>query len=57
MNKKKILGIVRHILTAGGGYLVGQGLIDESQAIEIVGALMTIAGLVWSWKSPEKKEL
>lgn len=57
MNKKKILGIVRHLLTAGGGYLVGQGIIDEALALEIIGAILTIVGTVWSYVAPEKKEL
>ena len=56
MNKKKILGVIRHVLTAGGGYLVGQGLIDESQAMEIVGALITLLGFGFSYFAPEKKE-
>ena len=56
MNKKKILGLVRHILTAGGGYLVGQGIIDESQAMEIVGALITVIGFAFSYFAPEKKQ-
>jgi len=28
MNKEKILGIVRHILTFGGGYAVAKGYLD-----------------------------
>ena len=46
--KDAVLGIARHLLTAGGGYLVGQGLIDAQMATELTGALMTIVGIVWS---------
>ena len=55
MNKEKILGIIRHILTFGGGYLVGIDLIDGSTMDSTVGAIMTIVGTVWSAASPEKK--
>ena len=54
MNKQKIMGIIRHVLTFGGGWAVGQGLIDESTMLEVVGALSTIIGAVWSYAAPEK---
>ena len=41
-------GLVRHILTAGGGYLVAKGMIDEGSVETLVGAIITIAGVVWS---------
>jgi len=56
MNKNKILGQVRHILSAIGLYLVATGKIAEPGMIEAVGAIMMIIGHVWSWFSPEKKE-
>jgi hypothetical protein len=43
-----ILGIIRHVLTFGGGYLVAKGYLDEASATEIVGALTTLIGVVWS---------
>ena len=46
--KDAVLGIARHLLTAGGGYLVGRGLIDAQMATELTGALATIVGIVWS---------
>lgn len=57
MNKKKILGQVRHILTAIGLYLVASGQISEPGMQESLGLLMSIIGHVWSWKSPEKNQL
>lgn len=54
--KAKILGIVRHALTFGGGVVVAKGWIPESVLPEVVGALMTIIGTVWSVVSPEKQD-
>ena len=55
MNKNKILGIIRHILTMAGGWAVGQGYVDESTALEIGGGIAAIVGTVWSYVAPEKK--
>lgn len=46
--KDAILGLIRHALTAGGGYIVGKGLLDASSMTEIVGAAMTLIGAAWS---------
>jgi hypothetical protein len=43
-----ILGIARHLLTFGAGYLVAQGILDESSAEAIVGAVLTLIGVGWS---------
>ena len=43
-----IQGLARHALTTGGGYLVAQGFIDAEMASLLVGAGVTIAGVVWS---------
>lgn len=48
MNKDMILGLVRHILTFGGGLLAGNGVIGESEVEIAVGALVTLIGVVWS---------
>lgn len=48
MNKEKVLGIVRHILTFGGGILIAKGTIDESTANEIIGGVITLVGAIWS---------
>lgn len=54
MNKEKILGIVRHLLTFGGGILVTKGLATEVMSIELIGAAMTLIGGVWSIISKNK---
>jgi hypothetical protein len=51
---KATLGIIRHLLTFGGGYLVGQGWIEEAMVPELVGALMTLIGAVWSVSDKRK---
>jgi hypothetical protein len=46
--------IVRHILTAIGGLLIGYGHIDESVLEGLIGAIMTIYGVGLSIKNKEK---
>jgi len=48
MNKEKVLGLLRHTLTFVGGILIAKGLVDETMLAEVVGALITIIGGVWS---------
>ena len=48
MNKEKVLGILRHTLTFIGGILVAKGIVDETVISEVVGALITVIGGVWS---------
>lgn len=48
MNKEKVLGIVRHVLTFVGGILIMKGIVDESTANEIIGGVITLAGTIWS---------
>ena len=48
MNKEKVLGLLRHTLTFVGGILITKGLVDETMLAEVVGALITIIGGVWS---------
>jgi len=56
MSKEQILGIARHILTFAGGFLVVRGYVDESTLTEIIGSVVTLAGLIWSVvdKTPTK---
>lgn len=54
MNKEKVMGVVRHVLTFGGGYIVARGWLDEGTVAELVGATVTIVGVVWSYFAPEK---
>lgn len=48
MNKEKILGVIRHALTFGGGYVVARGYVTADVVPELVGAIITIIGTIWS---------
>tara|TARA_B110000014_G_C19834369_1_gene432675 strand:+ start:219 stop:377 length:159 start_codon:yes stop_codon:yes gene_type:complete len=48
--KTKILGILRHVLTFGGGYIAAKGWLPEEAMPEVIGAVMTVIGTVWSVK-------
>ena len=48
LTKEQVMGIVRHTLTFVGGLLIAKGLIDESMLTEVVGALTTLSGVIWS---------
>ena len=43
------LGLLRHILTAVGGMLLMYGIGSEGSMSEVIGALMTATGGIWSW--------
>lgn len=56
MNQSMILGIVRHLLTSFGGILTAKGYADSGTIETVAGAIITIAGFVWSIatkKTPE----
>lgn len=50
-----MLSLFRHILTTLGGFLVGKGYLDATAAPELIGALVTIAGVAWGWFSARQK--
>ena len=54
-NKAKMLGQIRSVLIALGGFAVGSGHIDENTMLQIVGGIMALTGTVWSWRDPAKK--
>jgi hypothetical protein len=56
MKTEEIAGLVRALVAALGGYLVGQGLLDSESAMTIGGAVTTIAMAVWSIMSKRKAE-
>ena len=43
-----IASLVRHGLTAAGGFLIAKGLASAGQVDELAGAIVTIAGVIWS---------
>ena len=56
MTQDQVGGIVRALVSAAGGYFVGQGLIDAQTMMTLGGAVTTIAVAVWSMyvKRPAK---
>ncbi len=48
MTQDDILAILRHVLTTAGGALVADGVLSSSQLQDSVGAVIVIAGIVWS---------
>jgi hypothetical protein len=48
MNWEQISSILRHILTFGGGFVVGKGWISETVMLELVGAALTVGGAIWA---------
>ncbi len=54
-HKAKMLGSVRSVLIALGGFAVGQGHLDENTMLEIVGGVVAALGAYWSWRDPAKK--
>ena len=47
-------GIVRHLLTAGGGALVTKGIVSQGDLEMVIGAIIAIAGVIWSALAKKK---
>jgi hypothetical protein len=43
-----IASLIRHILTAAGGFIVAKGLASADQIAELAGATVSIIGVAWS---------
>lgn len=54
MNKNEVYGVVRALLSAIGGFLVGKGYIDSETAVAAAGAIATLVAAVWSVKSKRR---
>lgn len=55
MNWEAIQGVVRHVLTFGGGFLVTNGAIGASDLETGVGAIVSLIGIIWSVVAKRKK--
>jgi hypothetical protein len=49
MKQEQILGIIRHVLTFGGGLLVMKGVVDDDVIQDVTGAIITFVGTLWSF--------
>jgi hypothetical protein len=48
MNVLIVQAIVRHLLTAVGGGLVANGVVDSQSMEAITGGIIAVTGLAWS---------
>ena len=48
MSAPIVRGVLRHLLTIAGGYLVAQGTLTSGEMSEAVGAIVALAGIAWS---------
>ena len=51
MSQEQFLGVLRHVLTTAAGMAVAKGYLDDSSATAIVGGVIALLGVVWSYKS------
>jgi hypothetical protein len=56
MTAEQVAGIVRAVVAAIGGYLVGRGIADAETIAAVGGAAATIAAAIWSVYSKRKVE-
>jgi len=54
MTAQEISGIVRALVAAAGGWLVGQGIVDSETMMTVGGAVTTIVVAFWSIYSKRK---
>jgi hypothetical protein len=47
MNKETLTTLLRALMKIGGGWLIANGYLDDDAMIELTGAVVTIAGVVW----------
>ena len=45
---KVVLGLIRHLLTLGGGFFINQGVMDKSEMETAIAAVITLIGVIWS---------
>lgn len=54
LTKEQVIGIVRHVFTFAGGFVLAKGWVDETTLLEISGAVVTLVGAVWSVMDKKK---
>ncbi len=48
---EKVYGLLRHLLTTSSGVLVADGVASSSTPETVLGGLVALLGVVWSWSS------
>jgi hypothetical protein len=56
LNKTKSLSLLRHILTGVGALIVAKGMLDQSVTEEVIGYVMTLIGILWSFNDKTETE-
>ena len=56
MTQEQTLGIIRHFLSGLGSIAIYKGWIDETTMLELLGGIMTITSIVWSFWAKKKTE-
>lgn len=57
MGQDDVMGILRHVLTTGGGVLVTDGYLSASQSQDAVGAILVLLGIAWSlWNKQQHRQ-
>jgi hypothetical protein len=56
LNKEKSLSVLRHVLTGIGAVLITRGWVEESTVQEVIGFVLTLTGLVWSFNDKTQTE-
>jgi hypothetical protein len=46
--REQVMGVVRHTLTFLGGIAIAKGYASDATVTEIIGAVVTLVGAVWS---------
>jgi hypothetical protein len=49
-----IKSLIRHVLSAAGGFLVAKGVVSADQLPEVVGAIITLVAAAWGYFSKAK---
>lgn len=48
MNPTYTAALTRHLATFAGGYLAARGIAGQEEMEQIIGAIITIGGVIWS---------
>lgn len=56
MTMDSILGLVRHLLTFGAGYLVANNVMADAEAQQAVAGAMALIAVGWSVYNKRNKE-
>lgn len=48
MDKEYVTALVRHVLTAVGGFAVARGVTDNTTLETVTGGAVALTGLIWS---------